>query len=225
MTPRRQQARERAQSKTQLSASRLVVMLKAPVMGRVKTRLAHEVGAVEATRFARMAAGAVQARMVACPRWRTWLAVSPDIATAGRWWPGRVPRRAQGRGDLGQRMQRILQWPGAGPIVIVGSDIPAIATADIAAAFRMLGRCDVVFGPATDGGYWLVGLRRTPRIILGCFSGVRWSTSTALADTVANLAGQRIGFVSTLQDVDDAADLRRVRAWCGRRITPLYARS
>ena len=118
-----------------------------------------------------------------------------------------MARLPQGGGDLGARMQRIFDRGPAGPMLIVGTDVPGIRPAHIAEAFRLLGRHDAVFGPATDGGYWLVGLRRHPRV-LRPFADVRWSSPHALADTLANLEGRAVAFVATLSDVDDASDLR-----------------
>ncbi len=97
-----------------------------------------------------------------------------------------------------------------GPVIIVGCDIPDITAAHIAKAFRALGRHDAVFGPATDGGYWLVGLRRRP-CFTDPFGKVRWSTPHALGDTLANLAGRSVATIETLSDVDDGADLARRR--------------
>ena len=113
-------------------------------------------------------------------------------------------------------MQRILDRSAPGPVVIIGTDIPGITPAHISAAFRVLGRADCVFGRATDGGYWLVGARRLPRTPQP-FANVRWSSEPALADTLANLTGQSIGFVATLSDVDDAATLARCGGF-GRRV-------
>jgi glycosyltransferase A (GT-A) superfamily protein (DUF2064 family) len=121
----------------------------------------------------------------------------------------------QGGGDLGRRMQRIFDRAGPGPVVIVGTDVPQVTRADVAAAFRLLGRCDAVFGPADDGGYWLVGLRRRPRV-LRPFGGVRWSSPHALADTLANLRGRPIARVAALSDVDTPADFVRCAAIFGR---------
>ncbi|MGH6660397.1 MAG: DUF2064 domain-containing protein, partial [Rhodospirillales bacterium] len=73
-----------------------------------------------------------------------------------------------------------------------------------------LGRADAVFGPAADGGYWLVGLRRRPRR-LRLFEGVRWSSEHALADTLANLGGRPHVLLETLEDVDDGAAYQRWR--------------
>ena len=87
--------------------------------------------------------------------------------------------------------------------------MPHVTRAHIWAAFRLLGRHDAVLGPAEDGGYWLIGLRRRPRI-LRPFQGVRWSTPHALRDTLANLRGRSVAQVATLPDVDTAADFYQV---------------
>ena len=110
-------------------------------------------------------------------------------------------------------MQRLFRTLPPGPAIIVGSDIPAIKASDIARAFRLLGNADAVFGRAPDGGYWLVGLRRTPRL-LAPFAGVRWSGPHALADTLGNLKGSRVAFAATLSDVDTEENYRRLgRNW------------
>jgi hypothetical protein len=196
-------------------------MAKAPVAGRVKTRIASELGTAAAVRFARHSAAALLQRVAADPRWSTTLAVTPDAAARGRLWPRRVPAGPQGPGDLGARMQRLFDRAPHGPAVIVGTDVPLIDRAHIATAFRLLGRHEAVFGPAEDGGYWLVGLRRRRRR-LRPFAGVRWSTAHALADTLANLRCQRIAvaLLPTLFDVDTAADLARCAGYFARRIRP-----
>jgi uncharacterized protein len=142
-------------------------------------------------------------RLARDPRWRTVLAVDPDRAVAQNVWPARgsIVLLPQGEGDLGRRMQRLFALLPPGPAIIVGSDIPAIRPEHIAEAFTLLGQADAVLGPALDGGYWLVGLKTTPRL-LRPFAGVRWSTPYALADTVANLDGKRVAFAATLCDVD-----------------------
>ena len=73
-----------------------------------------------------------------------------------------------------------------------------------------LGRHDIVFGPAEDGGFWLVGARRSPRLP-PLFGAVRWSGPHALADALANLPRRvSVGFAARLEDVDDAEGLRRL---------------
>lgn len=199
---------------------RLVVMAKEPVLGRVKTRLAREIGAVEALRFYRHTLASVVRRVAADRRWQTVLAVAPDAAVSSRAWPRGVVRTAQGGGDLGRRMQRIFDRQPPGPVIIVGTDIPAITTARIAAAFRMLRGATAVLGAAPDGGYWLVGLCRASRIERP-FNNVRWSSRWALADTVRNLGHRRIAAAAELGDVDDAESYAGCRAWFGRNVLPV----
>lgn len=184
----------------------LIVMVKEPRPGRVKTRLGRQIGMVPAAWWFRHQCRALL-RQVLDPRWQVALAVSPDAeGLASRVWPGHIPRLPQGRGDLGARMGRLLKRAGPGaPVVIVGADIPGLRRGHVAAAFRKLGAADAVIGPATDGGYWLIGLRHVPPP--GLFAGVRWSSEHAMADTLATLRGLRIAEAETLADVDEAADL------------------
>lgn len=189
---------------------RLVVMLKAPRPGRVKTRLGAGIGMVPAAWWSRHQARRLLRRL-RDPRWDLILATAPDTARHDAAWPADLPRLPQGSGDLGHRMGRLLRRLPAGPVCIVGADIPALGPAHIARAFRLLGRADAVFGPAEDGGYWLIGLARTGATPATLFRDVRWSTPHALADTAAGLPGLRIAHADTLADVDEAADLAAQR--------------
>ena len=81
-------------------------------------------------------------------RWCTLLAVTPDNAIWSPCWPAGVVRAAQGPGDVGARMGRLMAAMPPGPVVIVGSDIPALRPCHVAAAFRALGNHDAVLGPA-----------------------------------------------------------------------------
>ena len=196
----------------------LVVMARAPRLGGVKRRLARDIGAVEALRFYRSHTSALLRELSRDPRWTTWLAVTPDGAARdprGLWGFGlggfEGPVVPQGGGDLGQRMFRLFDKLPPGPVVIVGSDIPGITPARVFAAFRRLGADDWVFGPAEDGGYWLVGARRRP-VLRDPFQGVRWSSRHALEDTLANLQHAQVGFVERLGDVDSGADFARLYA-------------
>ena len=195
-------------------------MAKLPVAGGVKTRLARDIGLAGATRFARHAAATLLQRVGHDRRWQTVLAVAPDRATWSRAWPRDVARMPQGGGDLGRRMQRIFACRHAGPVLIVGTDVPGIRPAHIAKAFRLLGRHDAVFGPAADGGYWLVGLKRRPRV-LRPFANVRWSSQHALADTLTNLTACKVAFIATLSDVDDAQGFGSRAEHFGRRVLPV----
>lgn len=211
----------------------LIVFVRAPRYGAVKRRLAAGIGMAAAWRFYRHCSAGVARRLGGDRRWVTVLAVTPDrFADEGRFWPGHLPRVAQGPGDLGQRMSRALRSCPSGPVVIVGGDIPTIARRHVAAAFAALGRDHAVVGPAMDGGYWLIGLRHGPRpgLIdgpghgwgrLDLFANVRWSSEHAMADTLANFDRRyRIACLERLRDVDTAADYRAWRAACQPPSTP-----
>ncbi len=196
-------------------------MVKAPISGAVKTRLARSIGAVQAARFYRSTTRALLHRLGRDPRWRTLLAVAPDTALAAPFWPASLPRIAQGRGDLGARMQRIFDRLAPAPTVVIGSDIPAVRARDIAHALARLRARHAVLGPAGDGGYWLVAMRAVPRLPRP-FAHVRWSGTHALADTLRNLQAARhtIGFAVERRDVDAARDLAALSALAGRIVLP-----
>lgn len=183
----------------------VVVMLKEPRAGRVKTRLGRDIGMTQAAWWFRHQTRALL-RRIADRRWQVVLAISPDAALKTSAFARRFDRMPQGRGDLGARMARVMRRCPPGPVVIIGGDIPGIQTSHLAAAFGALGRNEAVFGPALDGGYWLVGLHRT-RIPAGAFQGVRWSSPNALGDTINSLGRARVALIDTLSDVDTAADL------------------
>jgi rSAM/selenodomain-associated transferase 1 len=187
----------------------LVIFAKAPALGRVKSRLARGIGPAAALAFYRAVLRRLLKRVANDRRWRTVLAAAPD-ASAGRrrLWPAPVRRAAQGGGDLGARMGRVFRTMPKGAVVIVGADIPDVRGAHIAAAFAALGTADIVFGPARDGGYWLIGAKGPARLA-SMFRNVRWSTEAALADTRANLTRWKIAIVETLDDVDDENAYRR----------------
>jgi rSAM/selenodomain-associated transferase 1 len=185
-------------------------MVKEPRPGRVKTRLARGIGAVAAAHWFRRQATGLIRRLSRDPRWEVIVLVSPDRdGLASRVWPCGPRRMAQGRGDLGARMARALQGAPPGPVVLIGGDIPGVTPAHVARAFKALGRSEAVFGPADDGGFWLVGLARSGRAApRALFKDCRWSTADALADAEASAAPLRIARVDTMRDVDTADDLR-----------------
>lgn len=185
----------------------LVVFVKAARAGRVKTRLGRGIGMTAAAWWYRHATRRLLRRL-RDRRWRMMLAVSPDGALTARDWPGGLPRVAQGRGDLGRRMARAIRRAGPGPVVLVGSDVPALGRRDVAAALRRLGPARSVIGPAGDGGYWLVGYRNGAEARAAHFAGVRFSGPHALADTAARLPWP-VARAHRLDDVDDADDLPR----------------
>lgn len=189
--------------------AQVIVMVKVPRPGRVKTRLAAGIGPVAATWWMRHATARL-IRRLSDPRWDLVLSVSPDAeGLSTRLWPRGPERRAQGDSDLGRRMIRALTDAPPGPVVVIGADVPGIERRDLAAAFRALKAADAVFGPSEDGGFWLIGVNRRRASRRGQLDGARWSTRHALSDASTRLDRARIARLRTLSDVDEVADLRR----------------
>jgi rSAM/selenodomain-associated transferase 1 len=194
----------------------LVVFARAPALGSGKRRLARDIGGLAALRFERLMLARLLRHLGRDRRWRLRLAVTPDHARhRKRLWPRGIPIAGQGGGDLGERMRRALAACPPGPALLIGTDIPALGPRHIAEAFRLLGHHDVVFGPTMDGGFWLVGARRSP-CLPPLFGKVRWSGPQALEDVLANLPPQvSVGFAPRLEDVDDGSSFRRLAPSCG----------
>jgi len=132
----------------------LFIFAKAPVLGRAKTRLAATEGIVHAKRLYRMMVARVL-RRVEYPKWRTLLAVTPPSALGRvKDWNG-FSQVAQVSGSLSPRLAAC--FARKGPTIVIGTDSPQIRAQDIADALKLLKRHRVVFGPASDGGFWLIG--------------------------------------------------------------------
>jgi rSAM/selenodomain-associated transferase 1 len=123
----------------------------------------------------------------------------------------------QQEGDLGARLEATFKGlfkQGAEKTIIVASDVPDISAVDIEQAFSALDKADMVIGPCTDGGYYLIGLKRLyPEL----FTGIDWSTNAVYRQTLiaANKLGLRIHSLHQLDDVDTEDDLRRWLAKSG----------
>jgi uncharacterized protein len=192
-------------------STRLIVFLKAPRPGHVKTRLGQSLGADAACAAYRTLAGALFDQLAGL----NWveLCFTPDDAlpAVAPWLRGDWRAAAQGRGELGTRLVRAFERhfvAGAKRVLIIGSDCPWVTKGDIRNAAAALVDADVVLGPATDGGYWLVGLNK-PRPQL--FAGIDWSTERVLAQTLARAEGLGLqtALLRELSDVDTEEDWRR----------------
>ena len=105
-------------------------------------------------------------------------------------------------------MGRIFHCAPKGPVVIIGADIPHITPRLINDAFDALGRHDAVIGPAFDGGYWLIGLKRGVQPVpKALFQNVRWSHAETLNDTLRTLNTDAVKHIAALRDVDTVTDL------------------
>lgn len=176
-------------------------------MGKAKTRLAADIGRVHAWRIYRAMCAKIF-RNCTDPRWNTILYVTPDektLSTFGGVWPEYLPRIPQGRGGLSERLAKI--YAHKGPLIVIGTDTPQQNRNDIAKAFNALKTHKAVFGPASDGGFWLMGINGpAPKRL---FENIRWSHPNTLKDMQSKIQG-RVTHLRTLTDVDDAKALRRV---------------
>lgn len=189
----------------------LLIFARAPAIGVGKTRLAREVGRVEAWRTYRDMSAAL-VRRLRDPRWRLVVRIAPDRAG----WPG-ATTEPQGPGGLGERLERAIRAHGRrGPVAVVGTDAPDVTRERVWLAFRAARRTGAAIGPAADGGFWILTLG-PERARRGAFPGVRWSSDQACADTISALGG-RVARLDVLTDVDDLASLRSVRARSCRRL-------
>ena len=189
----------------------LVVFAKEPIMGRVKTRLGRDIGIHSATQFYRRNIANIFIHLGNDSRWKCWLALCPDKAIKGKpFWPRSFTAVEQGKGDIGERMGRAMANIPPGPLVLIGTDIPYIRSNHIEDAFKAIGNHDVVFGPARDGGYWLVGARRSP-CTHDLFSQVRWSSQNCLHDSLkkAKQKNLKVALLETLEDIDDGDSYRK----------------
>lgn len=196
----------------------LAILARAPDPGRTKTRLARDLGNDAAARLARAFLLDVT-RQVRGP-WRSVLFVDPSAAVDRvRRLTGALQACPQGAGSVGARMRaaaRTLLTDGAERVVVVGADVPLLDATHVAAAFDALHGSDIVYGPAADGGYYLVGLTaRTPGAAWSALfsDAIPWGTDRALlaSEAICATHGWSVRRLAPLHDVDTAADLAPLR--------------
>ena len=189
-------------------------MLKYPRPGSVKTRLVPALGE---QRAADLYQAMVRHTLTAAAQFaragdvtvEAWIS-GADSGESARRWLGEGPSlHEQGEGDLGQRLERAAQAAfagGAEAVFLIGGDCPALGAGHFESARSALQRVDVVLGPTTDGGYYLLGLRR---FIPEVFQGIAWSTDRVLAQTLAAARGcaAEVELLERLRDVDVPEDL------------------
>jgi hypothetical protein len=212
---------------TGLAAGHIIVLARAPLPGRAKTRLIPALGAQGAARMHALLLRRTLATVSEAAGGSATLPVTLRVAPAvGHPLFAQLQRRygvqlrAQGGGDLGRRMQQALAAAlrDSEAAVLVGSDCPGLAAGDIRSALQALqGGMDAVLGPALDGGYWLIGLRRPSAAV---FQGVDWGGARVAAQTRQRL--RRLGWrwleLTPRGDLDLPADVRGsgVALWRGR---------
>jgi rSAM/selenodomain-associated transferase 2/rSAM/selenodomain-associated transferase 1 len=191
---------------------RIIIFGRYPVPGKVKTRLIPALGPVGAAELQRQL---TEKALETVRRFAASHGAEVEISFADgsgqqmrRWLGSGVIFSKQGPGDLGERMHSAFAnafQRGYRRVVLVGTDIPALTSDHLAQAFRALEKHDIVFGPSTDGGYWLIGSRQPADV----FRNVAWGTARVLEETLAlaKSQGLKIDQLQPLTDIDTEADL------------------
>ncbi len=185
---------------------RLIIMTKYPEPGKTKTRLIPALGAIGAAQVQRQLGDHTIAQV---------REFNPEIRYAGgskalmQQWLGDFNFVPQGAGDLGDRMSQAFAegfQSGCDRMVMIGTDCPAIDSTLIQQAFTELLNYDLVLGPASDGGYYLIGLRSHYHQL---FKGIRWSTESVLAETLKIATQIKLSsqLLTMLSDIDRPEDL------------------
>jgi uncharacterized protein len=188
-----------------------IVIAKEPVPGRVKTRLTPPFTPAEAALLAEAALTDTLAAVAAAPVARRVLALD---GSAGSWLPAGFDVIPQHGGGLDERLAAAFAEAHAGlplPMVLIGMDTPQVTPGLIADAAGMLdgGQADAVFGPAADGGFWLLGLRKPDRSLLAGVPMSRADTGRRQLDRLTE-GGLRVAMMPELTDVDTAAEAELV---------------
>ncbi len=198
----------------------LIVFVKKPVAGSVKTRLTPPLTPEESCDlYACFLEDGLRQYDRVCAKLDCDLLIRYSPAEASAFFqswvaqtcPSReVTLRPQQGEDLGARMASALEesfQDGYEQLVIIGSDHPTLPDAYILDAFKSLSdeKCDAVIGKAEDGGYYLIGMKQ----VLDCFDGIPWSTSDVLAKTLARLQDAVVRVLPEWYDVDDLRTLKR----------------
>mgnify|MGYP002641613751 CR=1 FL=1 len=196
-------------------ASSVVLFVKKPQAGKVKTRLQSHCSAEQAAQLYRaflldsaetLAASTADKKIIAYAPADAENALRELLSPCGNF-----EYIAQPSGDLGKRLRELVQRvfaDGADKVVVLGSDSPSMPVEYIDRALALLEQVDVVLGPSTDGGYYLLGQRRGENRL---FCGIQWSTGVVLEETLDRLDGQSLALLPPWYDVDtpqEAAFLR-----------------
>ncbi len=187
---------------------KLIIFVKAPREGLVKTRLAASIGAPAAALAYRTLMKRLIDRLREIPAVELRYAPDDALSEIQPWLQSAWTARPQGDGDLGSRLDRAFAEAfaeHADKVVVIGSDCPTVTARDIRQAWTGLSKHDLVLGPATDGGYWLIGLRKhAPRL----FESIPWSTDTVFRETLKRAKETRLSLhhLRERKDIDTAQD-------------------
>ena len=192
-------------------SNQLILFAKNPVYGYAKTRLAKEIGFSEANRFYRSLLND-NLRILNNNRWNCWLALSTRNYSRNKknifsQFEKNWITFPQISGDISEKMIHAIDRFHFGNIVLVGSDIPNIKQEYICSAFIKLKSHEMVFGPSSDGGFWLIGINRHYFLnkinLRNIFASIRWSTRHTLGDILINCKKSKVSFIKKMTDIDN----------------------
>lgn len=198
----------------------IVVMVKYPRAGAVKTRLGREIGMEKA---AMLYHGFVRIQLATCRStgFETVISCHPDhpVSDYLKWLGSGVDFLVQKGADLGRKMRDAFEQAfalGFDRVILIGSDLPHLRGAILKEAAKSTEKCDVVIGPALDGGYYLVAMK-SDSFFPAMFEDIRWSTPDVLDITLKKMAesGRKICLLRAMQDIDTLEDLTTVSAEAG----------
>jgi len=192
---------------TSTQKNALIIFVRTPLLGKVKTRLAATVGNGQALKI--YVQLLQHTKKVAGGANSTCFVFYADEIQLNDMWPlPMFSKKLQANGDLGHRMQNAFEEvfaEGYQKVCIVGSDCPGLTTNHIDNAFELLNNNEVVIGPSYDGGYYLLAMK-----ILQCnlFKNIPWSTAEVMVDTISKLnhVGTSFALLTKLSDVDTEGD-------------------
>lgn len=188
----------------------LIIFIRNPELGKVKTRLAKDFGAEKTLEIyltllekTRHSAGNTQAER--------WLFYSEFIPEKDDWPESHFIKKLQPSGDLGQRMQHAFQLAfneGAEKVAIIGSDCPELSAGIIQQSFDVLDQADYALGPTFDGGYYLLSMKNTTPEL---FQDMPWSSAEVFSLTQARIhaLNRKVELLPMLSDVDEREDWER----------------
>jgi len=187
----------------------LLIFIRNPVLGKVKTRLARSVGDEEALRIYLILLEKTREAALGCNAER-WLFYSDYLDNHDPWSSDLFQKHIQHNGNLGERMEAAFQQAfnaGAEKVLIIGSDCPELSGMGLQQAFELLDTADFVLGPVPDGGYYLIGMKVLEQSV---FHDIGWSTETVRETTIKKIqyVGKTVALLPMLSDVDTEADWR-----------------
>ena len=194
------------------SKKALIIFTRNPELGKVKTRLAKSVGdesALEIYKFLLKHTVAITKNLNV----DKYVFYSENIHREDIWDPEIFRKKLQTGADLGEKMQNAfseLFEMGYEKVLIVGSDIFELGQSDIENAFEVLQTTETVIGPATDGGYYLLGMKELNATI---FQNKNWGTCTVLEETLADLGQKKYVLLEERNDVDYYQDIKEIDAF------------